>query len=114
MIGVSIESILQQVAQLPLSERQVLRQLFTDRNPPTAFSPEPELSVTQAADLLDVSDSFVGKLLASGELQAVIASQPPALKLADVLAYKNRSDAEAAAILDELTAQAQELKLGYE
>lgn len=114
MIGVSIESILQQVAQLPLTERQVLRQLFIERNPPAAFSPEPELSITQTADLLNVSTSFVAKLLANGELQAVAASQPTTLKLADILAYKNRSDAEAAAILDELTAQAQELNMGYE
>lgn len=114
MIGVSIESILQQVAQLPLSERQLLRQLFLDRNPPAAFSPEPELSVSQAADLLNVSLSFVEKLLANGELQAVAGSQPLAIKPADVLAYKNRSDAEAVAILDELTAQAEEQNMGYE
>lgn len=110
MIGVSIESILQQVAQLPRSELQLLKQLLNDRNAPAGS----ELSVTQAAELLNVSANFVERLLASGELQSATATGPSVIKLADLLAYKTRSDAEAVAILDELTAQAQELKLGYE
>lgn len=114
MIGASIESILQQVAQLPLSERQLLKQLLNDRNSLVAFPPEPELSLTQAAELLNVSTSFVEGLLTSGELQSAAANGQPAIKLADLLAYKKRSDAEAAAVLAELTAQAQELKMGYE
>ena len=114
MNAVSIESILRQVAQLPLSERQLLKQLLNDRNAPASLSVEPELSLTQAADLLTVSVSFVERLLASGELQSAGATGEPVIKLADLCAYKNRSDEEAATILDELTAQAQELKLGYE
>ena len=114
MIGVSIESILQQVVQLPLSERQLLKQLLNDRNSPAAFSLEPELSLTQAAELLNVSVSFVERLLACSELQSAAATGQQTIKLADLLAYKKRSDEEAAAILDELTAQAQELKMGYE
>ena len=110
MTGVSIESILQQVAQLPLSERQLLKQLLDDHNAPAT----PELSLTQAAELLNVSVSFVERLLASGELQSAASTGPPVIKLAELLAYKTRSDEETAAILDELTAQAQELKLGYE
>ncbi len=43
-----------------------------------------------------------------------IAIGQPTIKLSDLLAYKKRSDEEAAAVLDELTAQAQELKMGYE
>lgn len=113
MMGVSIESILQQVAQLPLSERQLLKQLLNDRNLSATSPAEPELSLTQAAELLNVSVGFVERLLASGELQRV-ATNPQAIKLADLLAYKKRSDEEAAVILDELTAQAQELKMGYE
>lgn len=114
MIGVSIESILQQVVQLPLSERQLLRQLLDDRHAPAALPLEPELSLTQAAELLNVSGGFVERLLACGELKRAALTGQPAIKLADLLAYKKCSDEEAAAILDELTAQAQELKLGYE
>lgn len=114
MIAVSIESILQQVAQLPLSERQLLKQLLNDRNSSAAFPIEPELSLTQAAELLNVSVGFVERLLDCGDLQNVATTDQPTIKLSDLLAYKKRSDEEAAAILDELTAQAQELKMGYE
>lgn len=113
MTGTSIESILQQVAQLPLSEQQLLKQLLVDRNPSAAFSSEPELSLPQAAELLNVSVGFVAGLLACGELQSAATDQPT-IKLADLLAYKKRNDEEADAVLDELTAQAQELKMGYE
>jgi excisionase family DNA binding protein len=114
MIGVSIESILQQVAQLPLSERQLLKQLLNDRNSPAASPAESELSLTQAAELMNVSVGFVERLLACGELRSAAATGPQTIKLSDLLAYKKRSDEEAAAALDELTAQAQELQMGYE
>lgn len=114
MIGTSIENILQQVAQLPLSEQQLLKQLLNDRNSSAAFPPEPELSLSQAAELLNVSIGFVAGLLACGELQSAAATGQPTIKLADLLAYKKRGDEEADVVLDELTAQAQELKMGYE
>lgn len=114
MVGVSIESVLRQVAQLPFTEQQLLKQLLNDRNSQAAFPLEPELSLTQAAELLNVSTNFVEKLLAGGELSFAATTEKLTIKLSDVLAYKKRSDEEAAAILDELTAQAQELKMGYE
>lgn len=114
MIGVSIEGVLRQVAQLPLTEQQLLKQLLNDRDSQAASYLQPELSLTQAAELLNVSVNFVEKLLAGGELILAATTGQPAIKLSDVLAYKKRSDEEAAAILDELTAQAQELKMGYE
>lgn len=114
MVGVSIESVLRQVAQLPLTEQQLLKQLLNDRNSQAAFPLEPELSLLQTAELLNVSINFVEKLLAGGELSRSATTEQPAIKLSDVLAYKQRSDEEAAVILDELTAQAQELKMGYE
>lgn len=113
MLAVSIESVLQQFAQLPLPERQLLKQLLADRNEQASLlAPEPEVSFAQAAEILNVSVGFVEHLIAQGELHQTGA--PPAIKLAELLSYKKRSDAEARAILDELTAQAQELKMGYE
>ncbi len=115
MVAVSIESILQQVAQLPLSERQLLKRLLNDRaSQAVAFDPEPALSLDQAAELLNVSIGFVEGLLAGNELTSAASTHPPTIKLADLLAYKKRNDEAARAILDELTAQAQELKMGYE
>ncbi len=113
MVGVSIESVLQQLAQLPLSDRQLLKQLLVDRNGQLGlFAPEPEVSLAQAAEILNVSGGFVERLIARGELQQTGA--PSAIKLAELLAYKKRADMEAQAVLDELTAQAQELQMGYE
>ena len=114
MMTVTLESILQQVTLLPLSDRPLLKQLLDDRHAPAASWAEPELSLAQAAECLNVSTGFVERLLDSGQLPRVAATSQPAIKLADLLAYKKRSDEEAAAILDELTAQAQELKMGYE
>ncbi|MDQ3010071.1 MAG: helix-turn-helix domain-containing protein [Acidobacteriota bacterium] len=115
MIGVSIKGILQQVAQLPLSERQLLKQLLNDRDTQAVdFNPEPELSLAQAAELLNVSAGFVERLLIRGDLKSAVSTNPPTVKLSDLLAYKKRSDEEALAVLNELTAQAQELKMGYE
>lgn len=111
MVGVSIESVLRQVAQLPLTEQQLLKQLLNDRNSQAAFPLEPELSLIQAAELLNVSVNFVEKLLAGGELSLTATTGQPTIKLSDVLTYKKRSDAEAEAILGKLTAQAQEFRL---
>lgn len=113
MIGASIESVLQQFAQLPLSERQLLKQLFADRNGQSGLlAPEPEVSPSLAAEILNVSVGFVERLIAQSELHQT--SEPPAIKLAELLEYKKRSDSEAQAALDELTAQAQALQMGYE
>lgn len=113
MIAASIETVLQQFAQLPLSERQLLKQLLADRDEQAGLlAPEPEVSLAQAAEVLNVSVGFVERLIAQGELHQT--GTPPVIKLADLLAYKKRSDIEAQAILNELTAQAQELQMGYE
>jgi len=112
-MSASIESILQQVAQLPLSERQLLQYLIAERSAQFGlFAPEPEVSLAQAAELLNVSAGFFERLIAQGELTQ--ASTPSAIRLAELLEYKKRSDAEAQAALEELTAQAQALQMGYE
>ena len=76
------------------------------------FDPETEVPSAQAAELLNVSAGFVEQLIVQGELTQ--AGTPAAIRLAELLEYKKRSDAEAQAALDELTAQAQALQMGYE
>ncbi len=114
MVGVSLENILQQVTQLPPTEQQFLKQWFNGQNFMTGVRAEPELSLTQAAELLSVSTGFVENLLARGELKSVQTADSAAVRLSDLLAYKKQNEQETARMLDELTAQAQELKMGYE
>lgn len=71
------------------------------------------LSEQQAADYLNVSVAFLRQQVKAGEL--VCADQPggPCLDRNDVVAYKQRMDAQRRQILDELAVQAQELDMGY-
>lgn len=114
MVGVTVENILHQVAQLPLTEQQFLKQVLRDREVTDTPPTEPMLSLAEAAQLLNVSTRFVESLVIKGELFSKATDLPPIFRLTEVLAYKKRNDDETAAILDELTAQAQELKMGYE
>ena len=71
------------------------------------------LSEQQAADYLSVSVAFVRQQVQTGEL--VCADQPggPFLNLHDVVAYKQRVDAQRRQVLDELAEQAQTIGMGY-
>ena len=100
MVGVSLENILQQVTQLPPTEQQFLKQWFNGQNFLNGVRSEPELSLSQAAELLSVSTGFVENLLARGELKSVADASQPAIGLSDLLTYKKQDEQETARILD--------------
>ena len=70
-----------------------------------------ELTLKQAADLLNVSAAHLIELLESGRIPHHRAGQQRVIVLTDLLDYKRRDRARREAILDELTAEAQEMGL---
>ncbi len=102
--------------KLPLSDQMVdlLRQMFNDfaRNKAIAVLPvDDELTPNQAADLLNVSRGFVLRRIEDGTLLARMVGTHHRIRLADLMTYKQRADAESDKAMDEVIAIGQELGL---
>jgi excisionase family DNA binding protein len=72
-----------------------------------------ELTTQQAADFINVSRPFLIGLLEKGELPFRTLGRHRRVRLEDILNYKNSIDQKRLNTLDELSAQAQELNMGY-
>lgn len=73
-----------------------------------------EITVEQAAEILNVPQSHLTRLLEAGEIPWRTVDGQSRLCLNDVLRHKDQVDAEADGAFADLVAQAQELRLGYE
>jgi excisionase family DNA binding protein len=72
-----------------------------------------ELTLEQAADLLNVSCRFLSDRLEKGEISSRMIGTQHRILLQDVMAYKQQTDQKRLKALEELSALDQELGLGY-
>ncbi len=72
-----------------------------------------ELTTVEAASILNVSRPFLIKLLEDKAIPHRLVGKHRRILVDDVMAYKDRIDEEREAVLDQLTADAQENDMGY-
>jgi len=72
-----------------------------------------ELTTVQAAQLLNVSRPFLIGLLEARAIPYRKVGKHRRIRMEDAMAYKERSDSECEAVLDELAADAQKHGMGY-
>lgn len=70
-----------------------------------------ELTTVEAAELLNVSRPFLIKQIEAGKISHHMVGTHRRLRLADVLAYRDRMDAQAEEALDAMVSEAEELGL---
>ncbi|MCL2716192.1 MAG: excisionase family DNA-binding protein [Alphaproteobacteria bacterium] len=99
---------------LPLSAVRMFVEilLVTAEHGPISFASYPvELTAQQAADLLNVSRSYFDELLDKGEIDYRTVGSHRKVRVADLLAYKAKSDAVRRDAIAAMVAEAQELNL---
>jgi len=72
-----------------------------------------EITISQAANILGVSRSYLVEKMNSGEIPLNSEKSKYGLFYQDVIDYKNNRDSERMQALEELAAEAQKLNLGY-
>jgi excisionase family DNA binding protein len=82
-------------------------------NAVTIVPVQAELTTQQAADFLNVSRPFLIARLESGEISFRKVGTHRRIRFADLVTYKEEEERRRQSLLNELTDEAQRLKLGY-
>jgi excisionase family DNA binding protein len=102
--------------KLPSSALRMLKEILgemAEGKTLTLIPTQSELTTQEAADHLRVSRPFLVKLLDAGEIEHHLVGSHRRVRLKDLLEYQARIKRRRQETLDELTAEAQKLKLGY-
>ena len=102
--------------KVPVSAIHMLVDILSQMAQGNAVSLVPvhaELTTQQAADMLNVSRPHLVRLLESGVIKFHKTGRHRRIRFDDLMEYMGRMDEESREAADELTAQAQELGMGY-
>jgi excisionase family DNA binding protein len=86
---------------------------MAEGNAITIMPTQAELTTQRAAEMLGVSRPFLIQQLEAGKIPFRKVGTHRRIQLRDLMDYQRRIDAKREKALDELAAQAQELKMGY-
>ncbi len=101
---------------IPVSALELLKGILVQMAQGNAMIVIPihaELTTQQAADILNVSRPYLVKLLEAGEIPFTKKGTHRRVLFKNIMDYKHKIDEQRMQVLDELTAQAQELDMGY-
>ena len=101
---------------VPASAVRLFLQLLAEMsqgNSVTLIPTQAELTTQQAADLLNVSRPYVAKLLDDGKIPSRRVGKYRRVRFDDLMAFKRKDDEAREKVLDQLTAEAQDLGMGY-